>query len=149
MVSGLLVITLAVFAAAWLAQPSLRKKVRDLGFAVQRPFATYDEKMRLQMGMSYDYLVFVRAHAPESAIILIPPPTYPLPHLGNLTVVQYFIYPRRAVHEDQAGRATHVMLVPGWMPGSTSTTVPIARSWGLLDLTTGQVTWMNTESDQP
>ena len=144
----LLAVTLAVFAAALLVQPSLRKKVRDLRFAAQRPFATYDDKMRLQMGIAFDYLVFVRVHTSESAVILVPPPDYPLPPLGSVSVVRYFIYPRDAVHQDQASRATHAMLAPGWTP-DISSTIPITRSWGLIDLTTGQVTWMNAEPESP
>lgn len=148
-VGGLLVITLAIFVAALLLQPSLRKKVRDLEFAVRHPFATYDDKMRLQLGITYDYLVFIRAHTPESAVIMVPPRTYSPPHLGDPVMVRYFIYPRTAVHQDQAGRATYAMLVPGWTPGGILITVPITRSWGLIDLAAGQVTWMNTESSQP
>ncbi len=146
---GLIVITLAVFAAALLLQPALRKKVRDLEFTARHPFATFDDKMRLQMGIVYDYLIFVRTHTPESAVIVVPPRTYSPPHLGDPVMVRYFIYPRTAVYEDQAGRATYAMLVPGWTPRSSSITIPFTRSWGLLDLRTGQVTWMNTESNQP
>lgn len=147
-VGGLLVITLALFAAALLVQPSLRKKVRDLGFAAERPFATYDDKMHLQMGIAYDYVVFVRTHMPESAVILVAPPTYSPPQLGSVSIVRYFIYPRDAVHQDQASRATHAMLMPGWRP-EISWTIPTTDSWGLVDLGTGQVTWMNTEPEQP
>jgi hypothetical protein len=144
----LLAVTLAVFTAALLVQPSLQKKARDLMFAAQRPFATYDDKMRLQMGITYDYLVFVRAHTPESAVVLVPFADYPLPHLGNLSVVRYFIYPRDAVQQNQASRATHAMLLPGWTP-DISLTIPVTRSWGLVDLTTGQVTWMDAELESP
>ena len=147
-VGGLLVITLALFAAALLVQPSLRKKVRDLRFAAERPFATYDNKMHLQMGIAYDYVVFVRAHMPESGVILVAPPTYSPPQLGNVSIVRYFIYPRDAVHQDQAGRATHAMLVPGWRP-DISSTIPTTLSWGLIDLTTGQVAWMEAEPESP
>ena len=144
----LLAVTLAVFTTALLVQPSLQKKARDLMFAAQRPFATYDDKMRLQMGIAYDYMLFVRAHMPESGVILVAPPTYPLPHLGSISIARYFLYPRGAVQQNQASRATHAMLVPGWTP-DTSLTIPITRSWGLVDLTTGQVTWMDARPESP
>lgn len=147
-IGGLLVITLALFAAALLVQPSLQKKVRDLRFAARQPFATYDDKMRLQMGIAYDYLVFVRAHMPESGVILVAPPTFSLPHLGSVSIARYFLYPRDAVHQDQASRATHAMLVPGWRPDIGST-IPTTDSWGLVDMGTGQVTWMNTGPERP
>jgi hypothetical protein len=144
----LLAVTLAVFTAALLAQPSLQKKARDLMFAAQRPFATYDDKMRLQMGVTYDYLLFVRAHTPESAVILVAPPDYTLPHLGSISIARYFLYPRDAVQQNQADRATHAMLVPGWAP-NINLAIPVTRSWGLVDLTTGQVTWMDAGLESP
>jgi hypothetical protein len=85
---------------------------------------------------------------PESAVILVAPPTYPLPHLGSISIARYFLYPRDAVQQNQASRATHAMLVPGWTP-DIGLTIPVTRSWGLIDLTTGQVTWMDAEPESP
>ena len=148
LIGGLLIATTAVFTAAMIAQPSLRKKVRDLQFAAAQPLASYDEKMSLQLGISYEYLMFVRSHTAESAVILIPPTTYQPPYVGDKVVVRYFIYPRTAVHEDEASRATHVMLIPDWRPAGISIP-PMASSasaWGLLDVSTGQIARMAEES---
>lgn len=100
---------------------------------------TLDQKYEAKLGFDYSFLYTVRENTPENAVILWPPEdaikTAKVNQQGNDGKVQsvkaftfmhslpwstYFLYPRRIVSEDEAGKiplydsATHVAVVNYW-----------------------------------
>lgn len=55
----------------------------------------YEQKINEQWGLSYRYLMFVKANTEENSLILIPPQTMIWYATGNAGVVRYFLYPRQ------------------------------------------------------
>ena len=74
----------------------------------------------------YWYIQFMNTHTPDTAIILLPPlsavdTTPEFNSLNDPEYMEYFLYPRLCVSEDQKqskkdlyDRATHVAIVNGW-----------------------------------
>ena len=84
------------------------------------------EDKRLFKIQNYWYIKFLRDHTPQDAVIILPPHTaidtteeYKL--LNNSEYVEYFIFPRLCISEDEKNakpelykRATHVAILNGW-----------------------------------
>jgi hypothetical protein len=74
----------------------------------------------------YWYIQFMNTHTPDTAVILLPPlsaidTTAEFNSLNDPEYMEYFLYPRLCVSEDQKDtkkdlytRATHVAIVNGW-----------------------------------
>lgn len=58
---------------------------------------TYDQKMRMQWGTYYNYMVFVKQNTPEDATIIVPPQILPWVRTGNVALDRYFLYPRKLI----------------------------------------------------
>ncbi|MDR0976451.1 MAG: glycosyltransferase family 2 protein [Prevotellaceae bacterium] len=101
-------------------------------FIEENPHATFDEKMKLKLGASYDYLHYVRQTTPPDAVILYPSaeafrkPGSPFTQeIYNKLYATRFLYPRKLVTEEElsrgsryATRITHVAIVNGVSPRS-------------------------------
>ncbi len=67
---------------------------------LSNPTASYDEKLRSQVGPIFDYYKFVVAHTPPDALILNPLQQGQWPDVSNQGFTRYFIYPRNLISED-------------------------------------------------
>ncbi len=65
--------------------------------------ATYDWKVRSQIGPIFDYYKFVVNNTPESALILGPKQQGQWPDVSNQGFTRYFVYPRNLISEDFEG----------------------------------------------
>ncbi len=90
------------------------------------PNLTYDQKMQYKLGASYEYLLFLKQHTPENAVILYPsskafrkkdsPFTQ---NIDNKIYAIRFLYPRKLILESDlensiyADKITHVAIVNG------------------------------------
>ena len=90
------------------------------------PDVSYEQKMALKLGASYEYLYYVRQQTPEDAIILYPsadafrmkgnPFTQ---EIHNKLFATRFLYPRRLIQREElekspyAEKITHVAIVNG------------------------------------
>lgn len=96
----------------------------------KRSNLTYDEKMRVKLGASYDFLLYLKQSTPEDAVILYPSGKSfrkkgsPFAHeIYNKVYATRFIYPRRLVLENELSTSkytpliTHVTFVNGEKTG--------------------------------
>jgi glycosyltransferase involved in cell wall biosynthesis len=107
----------------------------------QNPHATFDQKMQLKLGASYDYLQYVRQSTPPDAVILYPskqaftrqgsPFTQ---EIYNKVYATRFLYPRKLVTEDDLKRGsrygahiTHVAIANGVSPAALA--VPVDSTY--------------------
>ena len=78
----------------------------------KHPEFTFEEKMKMKLGVDYDYLLFIKQATPENAVILYPSQEAFLKK-GS------FLYPRLLILESEleesryADRITHVAIVNG------------------------------------
>ncbi len=90
------------------------------------PDLSYDQKMQMKLGASYEYLLFLKQTTPEDAIILYPNPKAfkkegsPFTQeIFNKIYATRFLYPRKLVLENEieqskyADKITHVAIVNG------------------------------------
>jgi|GEM_PF-4144392 len=71
-------------------QDAMKKNV----FIIKHIKYNYFQKMNEQWGLSYRYLMFVKANTEENSSIVIPPQTMIWYATGNAGIVRYFLYPR-------------------------------------------------------
>ncbi|MGB3906230.1 MAG: tetratricopeptide repeat protein [Anaerolineae bacterium] len=97
---------------------TLPSMIEELTFAATHPHLSYAEKMRLQWGVFYDHITFVRDHTAADALIAFVPWQDNISWIpnaaGDVHLMQYFLYPRRVTTlADEKGRRqlTHVYLV--------------------------------------
>lgn len=89
------------------------------------PKLTAEDKRYFKIG-NYWYLKYLRENTPQNAVILLPPRSVvdtseTMKNMSNPDWVEYFIYPRLCVSEDEKtakkslyDQATHVAIVHGW-----------------------------------
>ena len=92
----------------------------------KHPELTFEEKMKMKLGVDYDYLLFIKQATPENAVILYPSQEAFLKkgspfkrEIGNKLYATRFLYPRLLILESEleesryADRITHVAIVNG------------------------------------
>lgn len=90
------------------------------------PNLTFDEKMSVKLGASYNYLHYIKQSTPENAIILYPSPQAfrkegsPFTQeIYNKVYATRFLFPRKLILENElatseyAGKITHIAIVNG------------------------------------
>ncbi len=90
------------------------------------PELTFDEKMTMKLGASYQYLLFIKENTEENAVILYPSAAAfqkegsPFTHeIYNRIYATRFLHPRKLIYEEELGtsvfsnRLTHIAIVNG------------------------------------
>jgi hypothetical protein len=92
---------------------------------MNQPELTLEDKRLLKIS-NYWYMKYLRENTPENAVILLPPhsvidSTPEMRFLNSAEWVEYFIFPRLCVGEDEKAtgselfaKVTHVAIVNGW-----------------------------------
>jgi len=62
---------------------------------LRNPSASYDQRMMFKWGTDYRLLAFVRDNTPSDACLLTPPWATPWTNQGSITLLAYFLSPRR------------------------------------------------------
>ena len=66
---------------------------------IEKPFATYDEKMAMKYPVYYDFIQAVKEITPEDSVLYLPELNIPRPKpmwaLGNIQITQPLLYPRK------------------------------------------------------
>lgn len=99
------------------------QQYESLWAVLNRPGLPYGHKMMARWSPFYQYLEFVKANTPETAVIAHPPWTEPWPQTGHLSLCYYFLHPRHLVRGTREGipwdkRPTHVLVAWGDNPRS-------------------------------
>lgn len=116
-------------------------------FQINRPSASYDDKMRIELGGFYDCMLVVKSNTPEDATIFIPPQADVWQMEGNEFLVMYFLYPRRIMHFEKISEAA-LSLKPyfiyswGYWPGDRK-----MGAWPYEKIVALSGKFVNTEND--
>ncbi|MDR0962202.1 MAG: hypothetical protein LBM62_06570 [Mediterranea sp.] len=126
LVAGILLVSYALTkqpAYHWVYSGLLKQNMELIR---KHPKATFDQKMQMKLGASYEYLLYIKQETPKDAVILYPtvrafkkagsPFTQ---EIFNKIYATRFLYPRKLVTEDElttnkyADKITHVAIVNG------------------------------------
>lgn len=114
---GSVLIGLGIFVIMINAYNFSADVIKNMGKMVKYPLASYDEKMNLAWKDFYNYMLFVKVNTTTNAFIAHPPLDYPWLDVGNQLLVDYFLYPRRLVQNNDEliidERAEYVMIAWG------------------------------------
>jgi hypothetical protein len=114
----------------------------------QYPDLTFEQKMHIKLGVSYDYLLYLKQSTPENAVILYPDPKAfrcedsPFTQeIDNKTYATRFLYPRKIIRAGDAEAGTyaaditHVAIVNGRAADGFSCPVDSSVRHGIFSIT--------------
>lgn len=113
----------------------------------ENPHLSFDDKMTLKLGSTYQYLLFLKEQTTEEATILYPSSKVfykegsPFKHeIANKLFSTRFLYPRKIVLEEELQESkyvdsiTHVAIVNGELPKCINYPVKVTEQFGILPI---------------